>query len=179
MCSIASWCPSQAEPLVVSYMCQSQLSSPMLPSAAPMPPCAATVCERVGNTLERTATRSPACAASSEARIPAPPAPTITASNLRTGIVMSASPQDARRPHEVEEEHERDGEFRGEAHRRGLHVIHDDVAHADPRVIEERGDEEHRPHLEPHLGEDGFPCRIVGRAVQDQREEREDRVAGH
>jgi hypothetical protein len=66
-------------------MCQSQLSSPMLPSAAPTPPCAATVCERVGKTFERTATLSPASASSSEARMPEPPAPTITASNLRTG----------------------------------------------------------------------------------------------
>ena len=37
----------------MSYMCQSQLSSDMLPSAAPMPPCAATVCERVGKTLRQ------------------------------------------------------------------------------------------------------------------------------
>ena len=44
------------EPLTVSNMCQYQLSSLMLPSEAPMPPCAATVCERVGNTLESTAT---------------------------------------------------------------------------------------------------------------------------
>ena len=35
--------------LTVSNMCQSQLSSVMLPSEAPMP-CAATVCERVGKT---------------------------------------------------------------------------------------------------------------------------------
>ena len=59
MYSIASWSPSQSEPLIVSYMCQSQLSSDMLPSDAPMPPCAATVCERVGNTLDSTATDSP------------------------------------------------------------------------------------------------------------------------
>src|SRR5215468_8517873 len=128
MYSIASWSPSQSEPLIVSYMCQSQLSSPMLPSAAPMPPCAATVCDRVGNTFERTATRSPACAASSEARMPAPPAPTITASNLRTGSAMSASsPQDGRRPHDVEEQHDRHGELGREAHRGGLDVIHQDV----------------------------------------------------
>src|SRR6185436_18148067 len=98
-----------------SYMCQSQLSSPMLPSAAPMPPCAATVCERVGNTFDRTATRSPACASSSEARMPAPPAPTITASKRRTGRVISVSPQDGGRPHEVEEQHEAHGELRAEA----------------------------------------------------------------
>src|ERR671936_214891 len=42
MYSIASWSPSQSDPLTVSYMCQRQSSSPMLPSAAPMPPCAAT-----------------------------------------------------------------------------------------------------------------------------------------
>ena len=38
---------------MVSYMCQSQLSSDMLPSDAPMPPCAATVCERVGKHLRQ------------------------------------------------------------------------------------------------------------------------------
>ena len=56
----------------------------MLPSAAPTPPCAATVCERVGKTLESTATLRPVSASCSAARSPAPPAPTTTASNLRT-----------------------------------------------------------------------------------------------
>jgi hypothetical protein len=65
---------------MVSYMCQSQLSSPMLPSARPMPPCAATVCERVGKTLEHTATEA-ASASCKAARMPPPPAPTMTASN--------------------------------------------------------------------------------------------------
>src|SRR5690606_41017210 len=51
MYSMASWSPSQSDPLTVSYMCQRQSSSPMLPSAAEIPPCAATVWERVGNTL--------------------------------------------------------------------------------------------------------------------------------
>src|SRR3989338_5193427 len=55
----------------------------MLPSEAPMPPCAATVCERVGNTLDSTATFRPARASCSEARMPEPPAPTMTTSNLR------------------------------------------------------------------------------------------------
>src|SRR3954468_9436208 len=86
MYSIASWSPSQSEPLTVSYMCQSQLSSDMLPSDAPMPPCAATVCERVGNTLESTATLRPARASCSDARMPEPPAPTITTSNLRRAM---------------------------------------------------------------------------------------------
>src|ERR1051326_7533015 len=110
-------------------MCQSQLSSPMLPRAAPIPPCAATVCERVGNTFERTATRKPAAASSSEARMPAPPAPTITASKRRTGSVMSSSPQDAGHPHGVEQQDESDGELGHEPKRRRLHVIHEDVAH--------------------------------------------------
>ena len=48
-----------------------------------MPPCAATVCERVGNTLDSTATLRPARASCSEARMPEPPAPTMTTSNLR------------------------------------------------------------------------------------------------
>src|SRR5882762_889730 len=83
MNSIASWSPSQSDPFTVSYMCHSHESSPMLPSAAPIPPCAATVCERVGNTLESTATLKPASANCSEARRPAPPAPTTTTSKLR------------------------------------------------------------------------------------------------
>ncbi len=59
MYSIASWSPSQSEPLTVSYMCQRQSSSPILPSAALMPPCAATVWLRVGNTLVMQAVFSP------------------------------------------------------------------------------------------------------------------------
>ncbi len=50
-----------------------------------MPPCAATVCERVGNTLESTATFRPASASWRDARIPAPPAPTMTTSKRRRG----------------------------------------------------------------------------------------------
>ena len=48
MYSMASWSPSQSDPLTVSYMWKRQSSSFMLPSAALMPPWAATVCERVG-----------------------------------------------------------------------------------------------------------------------------------
>ena len=55
-----------------------------------MPPCAATVCERVGNTLDSTATFSPARARRSEACMPEPPAPTMTTSNLRLGIDATA-----------------------------------------------------------------------------------------
>ena len=57
--SIASWSPSQSAPLTVSYMCQRQSSSPILPSEAEMPPWAATVCERVGKTLLMQAVRRP------------------------------------------------------------------------------------------------------------------------
>ena len=60
MYSIASWSPSQSEPLTVSYMCQRQSSFSMLPSAALMPPCAATVWLRVGKTLVTQAVFSPA-----------------------------------------------------------------------------------------------------------------------
>jgi len=48
---IASWSPSQSDPLTVSYACHLQSSSVMFPSAALMPPWAATVCDRVGNSL--------------------------------------------------------------------------------------------------------------------------------
>ena len=58
----------------------SGLSSEALPSAALMPPSAAPECERVGWSLETTATSAPARFASIAARIPASPAPTITTS---------------------------------------------------------------------------------------------------
>ena len=46
----------------MSYMCQRQSSGPMLPSAAEMPPCAATVWLRVGKTLVTQAVLRPASA---------------------------------------------------------------------------------------------------------------------
>ena len=45
-----------------------------------MPPCAATVCERVGNTLVMQAVFSPASLQPTTARNPDPPAPTTTTS---------------------------------------------------------------------------------------------------
>ena len=66
----------------MSYMCQRQSSGPMLPSAAEMPPCAATVWERVGKTLVTQAVRRPACEQPTVARRPAPPAPTTTTSKV-------------------------------------------------------------------------------------------------
>ena len=80
MYSMASWSPSQSDPLTVSYMCQRQSSSPMLPSAAPMPPWAATVWLRVGNTLVMQAVFSPEAPMPNVARRPDPPAPTTTTS---------------------------------------------------------------------------------------------------
>src|SRR6185437_9964053 len=88
-------------------MCQCQLSSVELASGAAIPPCAATVCERVGNTLVSTATFSSARASSRAARIPEPPAPTTIASNRLTGRFILfgqghfSSPQDLDRPAEV------------------------------------------------------------------------------
>ena len=45
-----------------------------------MPPCAATVCERVGNTLLMQAVRNPASLQPTTARSPEPPAPMTTTS---------------------------------------------------------------------------------------------------
>src|SRR5207245_4754169 len=115
MNSIASWSPSQSEPFTVSYMCHSHESSPMLPSAAPIPPCAATVCERVGNTLESTATLKPASDNCSAARRPAPPAPTTTASKLRFATATLASPEALSRPHRAVGECHKDQTFARES----------------------------------------------------------------
>ncbi len=77
---MASVSPSQSDPLTVSYMCHCQLSGPMFDSDAAMPPWAATVWLRVGNTLVTQAVFSPCSAMPSVARRPAPPAPTTTTS---------------------------------------------------------------------------------------------------
>src|SRR6476469_7963474 len=144
MYSIASWSPSQSEPLIVSYMCHSQRSSDMFPSDAPIPPCAATVCERVGNTFDRTATVRPASASCSEARMPAPPAPMISATKRRApsfiddaDIALRARrsrrpPQHLDRPARVRDERADDGDLERKAQARRLCVIHQDIAHADP-----------------------------------------------
>src|ERR1019366_316502 len=80
--SMASWSPSQSDPLTVSYMCHCQLSSPRLPRLAAMPPWAATVWLRVGNTFVMQAVVKPPSTAPCVARKPAPPAPTTTTSNV-------------------------------------------------------------------------------------------------
>src|ERR1700742_2209454 len=74
-----------------------------------MPPCAAPVCERVGYSLVSTAvrTRGPASMA---ARMPAPPAPTITTSylwNCMGGAVLRCFASVAVEVRVEREDHER------------------------------------------------------------------------
>src|SRR6266853_228134 len=163
MNSIASWSPSQSEPFTVSYMCHSHESSPMLPSAAPIPPCAATVCERVGNTLESTATLNPASDSCSAARRPAPPAPTTTASKLRLATTTSDSPEDLHRPYRVVGERQKYQDFEREADSGRLDVVHQNVAYAHPGVQHraEREQAERQPH--PPFREQAFPDRMSER----------------
>lgn len=66
----------------MSYACHLQSSSVVLPKAAFIPPCAATVCDLVGNTLEMQAVLKPLSVKSVAQLKPAPPAPTTIASNL-------------------------------------------------------------------------------------------------
>src|SRR5512139_1904760 len=127
MYSIASWSPSQSEPLIVSYMCQSQLSSDMLPSEAAMPPCAATVCERVGNTFDSTATFSPASDIASAARMPEPPAPTTTTSKVRFATVITAplhAPQNLNGPDHIHQQRQNHRDVQQQARPCGLDVVH-------------------------------------------------------
>src|SRR6266853_3295162 len=178
MNSIASWSPSQSEPFTVSYMCHSHESSPMLPSAAPIPPWAATVCERVGNTLERTATLKPASDNCSAARRPAPPAPTTTTSKLRFAIGTSESPENPHRPAGAADEPHHRRDLQRETQAGALEVIHPDVAHADPRVNQDarRENKAREPH--PLVREEGLPCRVSELASR-QRHDQDERVSDH
>src|SRR5439155_20914894 len=141
MYSIASWSRGQSEPLIVSYMCHSQLSSDMLPSDAPIPTCAATVCDRVGKTFDSTATDKPAAASCNDARIPAPPAPTMTASKCITGkrlaITLAAGshgpPQNVNRPTRVRHQHDDRYHLYVETPSRQFPIIPCDIAYAEPR----------------------------------------------
>src|SRR5690606_1544893 len=121
-------------------MCQYQLSSLMLPSEAPMPPCAATVCERVGKTLDSTATLRPARAICSEARMPEPPAPTMTTSNWRLrrdaeAVMASDSPENLNGPAQACQEPDQGEHVHHHAQAGGFDVVHPDVAHTDPHVV--------------------------------------------
>src|ERR1700758_3979389 len=102
----------------------------MLPSEAPMPPWAATVCARGENTLDSTQPDSPARASGSDARIPEPPAPTITTSNLRRGrefliaAILLHSPENLRSVARTCEQPEDRQHLQEEARANGLHVVH-------------------------------------------------------
>src|SRR5476649_232248 len=110
-------------------MCQCQLSSVELPSGAAMPPCAATVCERVGNTLDNTATFSPAWESCKAARIPAPPAPTTTTSNVRFVTDISKAPQNLYRPNRIHQQSQHNRDMYQQTDACQLDVVHHDVAH--------------------------------------------------
>src|SRR5216683_1723247 len=176
--SIASWSPSQSEPFTVSYICHSHESSPMLPSAAPIPPCAATVCERVGNTLESTATLNPASDSCSAARRPAPPAPTTTASKLRLATTTSDSPEDLHRPAGTACEPQDRRDLQREAQPGVLDVIHPDVAHADPGVDQDARDEKKGRKAHPLLREERLP-RGMRHRPPSQSEQEHDRIDEH
>src|SRR5450631_3953837 len=114
-------------------MCQCQLSSSLLPREAATPPCAATVCERVGNTFDNTATFRLASARWSAARSPEPPAPTTTASNCLFAIAMYLyAPQNLYRPAGVGDERGDHQHVQREPQAAVLDVIHENIAHAYP-----------------------------------------------
>src|SRR5579864_5255196 len=114
----------------------------MLPSDAPMPPCAATVCERVGNTFDSTHTDRPARASCSEARIPEPPAPTMTTSKRRRGrefliaAILLHSPENLRSVARAREQPDDRQRLQHEPRANGLHIVHPDVPNAHPCVVE-------------------------------------------
>src|SRR5258708_17778780 len=105
----------------------------MLPSDAPMPPCAATVCERVGNTFDSTKTERPARASCSDARIPEPPAPTMTTSKRRRGresliaAILLHSPENLRSVARACEQPDDRQRLKEEPRANGFHVVHPDV----------------------------------------------------
>src|SRR5690348_6215410 len=106
----------------------------MLPSAAEMPPCAATVCQRVGKTFVRHAVVRPVAARPNVARRPAPPAPTTTMSYLCSVILYvsmrSGSERDADDGEHArggaEETDELDENLQRELEALRVHVILDD-----------------------------------------------------
>src|SRR5690606_17040452 len=162
-----------------------QSSSPMLPSAAEMPPCAATVCERVGKTLVMHAVFRPLCASPKVARRPAPPAPTTIMSDWCSVMgyddVIAGSRGKGDAGNHIQR---RDGaqpaeevveEVRGDLERTRMHVILDHDLQAE-LGMPEHADQEHRE-------DDGVPGprndaagRFQVRAHQrDQRPDEPDR----
>src|SRR3954466_10631789 len=161
-------------------MCQCQLSSPSLPSEAATPPCAATVCERVGNTFDNTATFRLASARCSAARIPEPPAPTTTASNCLFAIAMYLyAPQDLCRPRGIDDErcdHER---VKRKPHAAVPDVVHENIPHADPRVIVDAQQKEQRGELHPLRSKNAPPCGMVECRRFEQHDCEQNRVGDH
>src|SRR6266702_1373190 len=157
----------------------------MLPSEAPMPPWAATVCERVGNTLDSTQTDRPARASCSEARIPEPPAPTITTSKRRRGrefliaAILLHSPENLRSVARTREQPDDRQRLKKQARANGLHIVHPDVADTDPRVIEQREQRDKRSELHPLRGEDRGPAFVREIARAEEPHEQDHRVDRH
>src|ERR1700748_254809 len=157
----------------------------MLPSEAPMPPCAATVCERVGNTFESTATDRPARASWSEARMPEPPAPTMTTSNLRRGTefliatMLLNSPENLRGVGCTTDQPQNRQRVQRNAQTHRLDVVHPDIADADPGVIEQAQQRDESRELHPLQREDARPA-FIGEVARREEPDHEDHgVDGH
>src|SRR5882757_1914299 len=145
-------------------MCHSHWSSVMLPSDAPIPPWAATVCDRVGKTLDRTATLSPAWASCRAQRMPAPPAPTITASKRRRPIAtMSDLPENLHCPDQAGGQPDDGPELKHQPDSGGTDVVHPNIAHSDPGVIRKRDERDQRCDLHGERHEDCRPRLVVDR----------------
>src|SRR6185436_9649194 len=159
-------------------MCQCQLSSSTLPSEAATPPCAATVCERVGKTLESTATLRSARASWSAARSPEPPPPTITASKDLTASATQP-PHYLHRPHGVIRKRDDRNDVEREPPAGVLDVIHIDVAHPDPGVHVQAEQEQHRGVACKRQIPQCLPVPVVelGQACQHRQEH--ERVHAH
>src|SRR3954469_20742647 len=154
-------------------MCQCQLSSVELASGAAIPPCAATVCERVGTTLLSTAVFRPARASSSAARMPEPPAPTTIASKRRVFSAILSAPQDLHRPAEIAGDHDDRDHLQREPQAIVLDVVHEYVAHADPRMPAEADGEEQRRDAHPAVAEERAPGAVVHRPAAHEDEQQD------
>src|SRR5271165_6940256 len=170
--SMASWSPRQSDPLTVSYMCQRQSSSPMLPSAAEMPPCAATVWLRVGNTLVTQAVERPASASPNVARRPAPPAPTTTTSQLcsmkrYSVLAIAASLADVQdREHgAAAEQHVRKAQRQQQRnlHALGVHIVLRDLRRAEIGMPGQHCDQQDRQKAVERRSQPGADHAVVER----------------